>query len=321
MKLIREIFNLPPGFSGCVVTIGNFDGVHLGHQQLVQRLIEKSLELKQPSLVITFEPQPNEFFAPGKTPARLMRLREKLIALQDLGVNYVLGLRFNAALAQLSAEDFIKTILVEHLQASFVLVGDDFRFGAKREGNIELLKQRGPEYHFQAQSMPTFIMEGRRVSSSQVRMALEAGDLTKAQQFMGRRYGISGKVAHGDKRGRIIGFPTANLFLHRKAVPVQGVYVVLVHGLGEIPIEGVANVGNRPTIDGTRSLLEVHLFNFNRDIYGQHIYVEFIHKLRDEIRYPNFDLLRQQILKDAEEAKAYLQTQPPPLKKGGRGGI
>lgn len=306
LKLIRGIFNLPAGFSGCVATIGNFDGVHMGHQQLVKKLIQKSKEFHLPSLLITFEPQPNEFFTRNTTPARLMRLREKVIALQLLNMDYVLCLRFNESWANLSAEDFVKNILVDQLKVAYVLVGDDFHFGKNRGGDIQLLRALGRRYNFQAENRPTYLIDHIRVSSSQVRNALEAGDLKKAELLLGRRYGISGKVAHGDKRGRIIGFPTANLFLHRKAVPVHGVYVVQVSGLDEKPIQGVANVGNRPTVGGdSRSLLEVHLFDFNREIYGQHIYVEFIFKLRDEMRYPNFELLRQQILKDAEEARAY----------------
>lgn len=311
LKLIREIFNLPPDFSGCVLTIGNFDGVHIGHQQLIRKLKQKSAELDLPSLLITFEPQPNEFFASGATPARLTRLREKIIALQAWDIDYVLCLRFNQRLAELSAEEFIKQILVAQLKAAYVLVGDDFRFGKARNGDIQLLSKMAQHYHFQAENMPTYLIEHKRVSSSQVRNALEKGDLKYAEQLLGRHYGISGKVAHGDKRGRILGFPTANLFLHRKAVPVHGVFVVTVTGLGAKKIQGVANVGNRPTAGGdSRSLLEVHLFDFNREIYGEHIYVEFIFKLRDEMRYPNFELLRQQILKDAEDARAYFVKNP-----------
>lgn len=306
LKLIRGLINLPNNFPGCVATIGNFDGVHRGHQALITQLLQKSRDFALPSLLILFEPQPYEFFSHNAAiPARLMRLREKLSALNILGLDYVLCLRFNQALADLPAEDFVKKILVDGVKASYVLVGDDFRFGHKRTGNVDLLKQAGQRWGFAAGSMDTFLLFDQRVSSSRVRKALEVGDLDAAQEFLGRRYGISGYVAHGHKRGRMIGFPTANIFLHRKAVPVSGVYAVLVHGLSEQPLTGVANVGNRPTVDGSRSLLEVHLFDFNRDIYGMHIYTEFVKKLRDEKRYDSFELLRQQILLDAENAKMF----------------
>ena len=306
LKLIRGIYNLPETFPRCVVTIGNFDGVHIGHQQLLKQLRQKGQEMGLPALVITFEPQPNEFFNPQNTPPRLMRLHEKIRALDTLGVDYVLCLRFDPQLARLSAEDFVHTLLIDKLNAAYVLVGDDFHFGYQRSGDLILLKQLGLRLGFKAEQMDTFLFNGARVSSSRVRKALEQGELDTAEQLLNRRYGISGKVAHGDKRGRIMGFPTANVFLHRKAVSLSGIYVVMAHGILSHPIQGVAYVGNRPTIGGGgRSLLEVHLFDFNEEIYGRHMYVEFLHKLRDDQWFESMELMQQQILKDALRAREY----------------
>ncbi len=308
LKLIRGLINMPKNFPGCVATIGNFDGVHLGHQAVIERLLEKSAELHLPSVLITFEPQPNEFFIHDDTaPARLMRLREKLLALQTLGVDYVLCLRFDTALAELTAEQFTQTILVEKLRVAHVLVGDDFRFGQQRTGDITQLKQLGQRWGFTADSIDTYVLNMQRVSSSYVRHALQHGELALAHTLLGRRYGITGRVAQGHQRGRMIGFPTANVFLHRKKVPINGVYAVTVRNLSERPLYGVANVGTRPTVDGTYSLLEVHIFDFDQNIYGAHIYTEFMYKLRDERRFESFELLRQQILQDAEQAKDYFK--------------
>jgi riboflavin kinase/FMN adenylyltransferase len=310
LKLIRGIANLPKNFPGCVATIGNFDGVHLGHQQVVAQLAQLAKAYRLPSVLITFEPQPNEFFAhSGAIPARLMRWREKWTALTALQLDYVLCLRFNQAMADLSAEDFIEKILVQRLNVAHVLVGDDFRFGHQRTGDVALLQEQGQRWGFSASSTPTYQLAGQRVSSSQVRRALQQNDLTLANTLLGRPYGMFGRIVHGQKRGRIIGFPTANIFLHRRAVPICGVYVVkamlLPRTANSQILQGVANIGNRPTVDGTRSLLEVHLFDFNQDIYGQHIYVEFVKKLRDEKRFDSFELLQQQIKQDAEQAKQY----------------
>jgi riboflavin kinase/FMN adenylyltransferase len=310
LKLLRGISNLPKDFPGCVATIGNFDGVHLGHQQVVAQLAQLAQAYRLPSVLITFEPQPNEFFAHGGAiPARLMRWREKWTALTALQLDYVLCLRFNQTMADLSAADFIEKILVQRLKAAHVLVGDDFRFGHQRAGDIALLQEQGQRWGFSASSTPSYQLAGQRVSSSQVRRALQQNDLTLANTLLGRPYGMFGRIVHGQKRGRMIGFPTANIFLHRRAVPISGVYVVkaMLLPITANPqmLQGVANIGNRPTVDGTRSLLEVHLFDFNQDIYGQHIYVEFVHKLREEKRFDSFELLQQQIILDAEQARKY----------------
>ncbi len=308
MQLIRGIYNVKPDQGGCVATIGNFDGLHLGHLALLDNLKKTSAQLGLPSLVITFEPQPNEFFCHGDAPSRLMTFRGKLRRLKQLGIDRVLCLRFDKALATMSAEDFVTEILVGRLNIKYVVIGDDFRFGAKRAGDIDLLTLLGQQHGFTANAMSTFEVEGKRVSSTRVREALNKGELAQAKQLLGQNYGMPGRVAHGDKRGRLIGFPTANIFLHRHAVPIHGVYAVIVHDLEAQPIYGVANVGNRPTVGGTRDLLEIHLFDFNREIYGEHLYAEFHHKLRDEKKFDSFELLKQQLFKDAENAKVFFAS-------------
>lgn len=305
MELIRGLHNLRPRHNGCVATIGNFDGVHLGHQAVLGQLAEKADELSLPSLVITFEPQPQEYFAPEQAKPRLTRLREKLKALPRYGVDRVLCLRFNQALASLPPGEFIQQILIDGLGVRYLVVGDDFRFGNKRAGDFTMLQKAGEQHGFPVVNMHTFNIEGDRVSSTRIREALAKGDLDTAEKLIGRPYRMCGRVAHGDKRGRTIGFPTANIHLHRKATPVEGVFAVEMFGIEGEPVEGVANVGTRPTVDGTRSLLEVHLFDFDQDIYGKYIHVNFVHKLRDEERFDSFEELKKQILQDADDARAF----------------
>lgn len=303
-QLIRGLINIKAADFGCVATIGNFDGVHLGHQALLKKLVKLAAQYQLPSLVILFEPQPNEYFKPDKIPPRLMRLREKILVLQQLNMDRVLCIRFNHNFAEMTAEQFIEQILLKKLGVRHLIIGDDFHFGHKRLGNFELL-QRYTSPEFIVEKIPSYQNHQVRISSTKIRHLLEQGDLNAANQLLGHPFCLSGRVAHGHKRGRIIGFPTANIYLHRKAVPILGVFAVKMYGLGNEPKLGVANVGNRPTVDGTRSLLEVHLFDFNQDIYGRQVTVEFLHKLRDEKKYDSFELLRQQILRDADNARAY----------------
>jgi riboflavin kinase/FMN adenylyltransferase len=305
LQLIRGQHNLRPRHRGCVATIGNFDGVHLGHQSVLGQLADKSAELGLPSMVITFEPYPQEYFQPGNVPPRLTRLREKLRMLARFAVDNVLVLKFDAALAGMPAEVFIETLLVEELDVKYLVVGDDFRFGKGRRGDFAMLQAAGERHGFQVAHMHTFAVDGERVSSTRIRDALLAGDLAAAEKMLGRPYRMCGRIAHGDKRGRSIGFPTANIFLHRKATAVQGVYAVEVFGLHRDPVTGVANVGTRPTVDGTRSLLEVHLFDFDEEIYGRHVNVDFVHHLRAEKRFDSFEALRDQITLDVKDAKTY----------------
>jgi riboflavin kinase/FMN adenylyltransferase len=307
MEIIRGLHNLRPRHHGCVATIGNFDGVHLGHQAVLGQLAEKAEAMCLPLVVVTFEPQPQEFFA-AISPPRLTRFREKVQALRRYAVDRVLCLRFNTRFALQSPQNFIDKLLVEGLGVRYLVIGDDFRFGRDRAGDFALLKQAGEEHGFEVVNMHTFILDGERVSSTRIREALAAGDLNGAEKLLGRPYRMSGRVAHGDKLGRSIGFPTANIHLHRKATPVRGVFVVELYGVAGEPLAGVANVGTRPTAEGTRTLLEVHVFDFQGDLYGAHVHVDFLHKLRDERRFESFEALKAQIIRDVEQARAYFDA-------------
>ncbi len=308
MELIRGLHNMRPSHHGCVATIGNFDGVHLGHQAVIGQLAEKADAVGLPAAVITFEPQPREYFLPQFAPPRLTRFREKIEALRRYAVRRVLCLAFNRKLAEMSAEEFIRRILVDGLGVKYLVVGDDFRFGRDREGTFKHLQAAGEQYGFQVVNMHTFSVEGERVSSTRVRLALEQGQLDEAVRLLGRDFRMSGRVAHGEKLGRKLGFPTANIFLHRKAAPLQGIFVVEVYGLDKEPWPGVASLGTRPTVDGTRTILEVHLFDFDEQIYGRHIQVSFLHKLRDEEKYDSLTALKAQIQKDVDAAQAYFEN-------------
>ncbi len=307
-KAIRGLNNIASAPKSAVVTIGNFDGVHLGHQALLKKTIERARELNTFSLVIIFEPQPFEFFCREKMAPRLTRWREKFSLLADQGVDAVLVIRFNKQFANLTAEEFVQHILKEALKVKHVIVGDDFQFGRGREGNFNFLANAAKEHGFTLENMPSVILSGERVSSTLVRKALADAKHDWVERLLGRPYSMQGRVVYGDKRGRVMGFPTANIYLHRPVTPVQGVYAVRMQGINNKILPGVANVGVRPTIGGTRSLLEVHLFDFDQEIYGRHVKVEFCKKLRDEQRYPNLDLLIEQIFKDANAARNYFKT-------------
>ena len=305
MELVRGLHNLRPEHRGCAATIGSFDGIHLGHQAVLTQLAAHGRERRLPVTLITFEPQPREYFMPQEAPPRLTRFREKLEVLQHCGIDRVVCLRFNAYLASLTADEFIQRIMLDGLAVKYLVVGDDFRFGKGRIGDYALLEQAGRTHGFPVETMPTFNIGNHRVSSTRIRVALNKGDFNSAEALLGRPYWMSGRVAHGDKRGRTIGFPTANIFMHRNAVPVDGVFAVEMCGIDDRPIAGVANVGTRPTVDGSRALLEVHLFDFDRDIYGRHVQVSFLKKLRPERKFESFELLKRQIELDAEQARAF----------------
>ncbi len=305
MQFIRGIHNLPKAYRGCVATIGNFDGIHLGHQAVIGQLAEEAADLCLPSLLISFEPQPMEYFQPAKAPARLTRLREKLQALRRFSVDQVLCLSFNRALAEMPAEAFIKDILIDALKIKYLVVGDDFRFGQDRKGDFAMLQQAGVQFGFQVVNMHTFSIDGKRVSSTRIRKALEQAELGEAERLLGRAYRMSGRVAHGEKLGRELGFPTANIELHRKATPLQGIFVVEVFGLEGEPLSGVASLGTRPAVGGTKAILEVYLLDFDQDIYGRHLQVSFLHKLRDEENFDSLEALTEQIQKDVDDAQAY----------------
>ena len=293
-----------------MATIGNFDGVHLGHRAVFEALGKRALEYGLPSLVITFEPQPLEYFRPEQCPPRLTRAREKLHLVRDAGMDRVLLLRFDQDLALMPAEDFIRKILVEALGVRHLYVGDDFRFGQGRAGDFDLLRTEGASQGFAVESLSTISDACGRISSTRIREALLDGDLETARCCLGRDFSVSGRVVHGHKRGRTIGFPTMNVGLARRSSPVRGVFAVQVDGLGDTPVNGVANVGNRPTLQGDdRFLLEVHLFDFDRDVYGEAVTVRFVRRIRDEKKFESFDALREQIQLDAGMARAlFLQA-------------
>lgn len=306
MELIRGIYNIRPRHHGCVLTIGNFDGVHLGHQAVLKQLIVKAHEMSLPATVMCFEPQPLEMFAPSRVPARLTRFRDKYLQLKNVGVERLLCVNFNAHFANLTAEEFVRRLLVEQLGVKFLVVGDDFRFGKDRVGNFDMLVAAGKQYGFEVVSTQSFCVSKQRVSSTAIRQALASDNLVDAETMLGRPYSINGRVSHGRKLGRTIGFPTANVPLKRRVSPVSGVYAVEVYGVGEKPIPGVANIGHRPTVKGVRQQLEVHLFDFHSDLYGRQIEVVLRHKLRDEQKFESFDALKAQIEHDAQSARLWL---------------
>ncbi|MEY4961035.1 MAG: hypothetical protein RL610_1214 [Pseudomonadota bacterium] len=295
------------------LVIGNFDGVHLGHQAMLSRLKGASKRLNLASCVMTFEPHPREFFAPDQAPTRLTSLREKLELLAEYGVDQVQICRFNYDFAKISAKEFVAHILQQGLAAQWVLVGDDFRFGARRAGDLAMLRSLSSSYGFEVAEMSAYSVDGLRVSSTAVRKALSSDDLGLARRLLGRPYSISGKVVNGDKLGKRIGFPTANMQLRHNRPPLSGIFAVEVRGaLDTSPqqvIRGVASLGVRPTVheDG-KPVLEVHLFDFNQEIYGRHLRMDFLHKLRDEEKYSDLDALIRQIRLDVENAKKYFQT-------------
>ncbi|WP_313653032.1 bifunctional riboflavin kinase/FAD synthetase [Pantoea sp.] len=305
MKFIRGIHNLNEQHRGCVLTIGNFDGVHRGHQALISRLCEEGRRLNLPVVVMVFEPQPLELFAGDRAPARLTRLRDKLRYMAEAGVDNVLCVRFDRRFAALSAQRFISDLLVEKLNVKYLAVGDDFRFGAGRQGDFPLLQKAGAEYGFEVVSTETFCDGGKRISSTAVRQALAADDLVLAQSLLGHPFTISGRVVHGDALGRTLGFPTANLPLRRSVSPVKGVYAVEVRGLTPEPLPGVANIGTRPTVKGLRQQLEVHLLDINMDLYGRHIDVVLKQKIRNEQRFASLEALKEQIADDVVTARRY----------------
>nr|BAL56689.1 riboflavin biosynthesis protein RibF [uncultured Gammaproteobacteria bacterium] len=306
MRLIVGLHRSPP--PGTVVTVGNFDGVHLGHRHLIHTLAREGERLGWPVTVVLFEPQPLEYFLKERAPARLTCLREKLAQFKGLPVDQVVVLRFNWKLAALPAWDFIERVLAKGLKVKYLVVGEDFRFGRNREGDFALLKAAGVRYRFEVSAAPTFALDGMRVSSTRIREALAQGDLKLAQALLGRPYSMCGRVIAGRKRGREFGFPTANLNLQRLRSPVCGVFAVTVQGVADRPWPGVANVGVRPTVErGSRVLLEVHLFDFTGELYGRYLEVFFHHKLRDELKFPTVAALRAQIQKDAAVARKLLQ--------------
>lgn len=314
MRLIAGLNRIPPFPSGTTATIGNFDGVHLGHQAVLNGLVERATNAGMPAVVVLFEPQPREFFDRAEAPARLTRLREKLTCLRQLALEYVVLLRFDRQLATCPAQKFVEELLVRRLNLKHLLIGDDFRFGAERRGDFEFLQEAGAKFGFTVEDTATIQLTGERISSTGIRDALEVGDLATAEAMLGRVYSLCGRVTAGDGRGHELGFPTANIRLNRASVPLRGVFAVTmrVASDSERLLTGVANVGFRPTFgDKPAPILEVHLFDFDRDLYGKRVEVFFHRKLREEQRFPSAAALTQQIAADIAAARSALSLFSP----------
>jgi len=306
---LRGLHNIQPEHAGNVVTIGAFDGVHLGHQAILKQVVEKASEYGVPALVMIFEPQPHELFSGEKAPARLMRLGEKVDALFAQGIQRVFCLPFNRELSQLSANDFIRYILVEALGTRHLVVGDDFRFGSQRLGDYALLCEAGLKYGFEVTDTVTYLKENERVSSTKIRRVLEQADFTQVTELLGKPYSISGRVVKGQQLGRQLGVPTANVHLHRYRSPLSGVFAVLTTLPNGEVLPGVANVGVRPTVAGDNEpILEVHLFDRDDDLYGKKIAVEFKHKIREEQRFSSLEQLKEHIQRDITRARTLLMV-------------
>lgn len=304
MELIRGIHNIKLAHFGCALTIGKFDGVHKGHKAVLSQLVAKARALGLPSAVMVFEPQPEEVFAAHRAPARLSRLRDKYEALKSLGIDRLICVNFSTDFASQSPRDFVQGLLLNKLGVKFLVVGDDFKFGYQRQGDFTYLNTVAKDSGFEVVSTQSFRIDNHRISSTALREALHQGDFKKATAMIGRPYAISGKVVHGEKNGRTIGFPTANLLLKRHKSPLHGVFAVRVK-VCEQYYGGVANLGFRPTLNGQCLQLETHLFDFAGDLYGTRLKVEFIEKIRDEAKFQNFASLKQQIELDAKHAKQY----------------
>ena len=304
MQLIRGLSHLEPFKNGCVLSIGNFDGLHLGHRAVIRKLVERGKVLGLPVVIMFFEPQPLEYFLGDNAPSRLMRLREKVIEMAKLPVDNLLIVRFNQNFANRDAEQFIEHILINTLNVKHLVIGDDFHFGKARRGNFAMLKEKGRLNGFTVEDTGSFQLGGLRISSTLIRDALVAGDLKRAEKLLGHCYSVCGRIAHGDKLGRTIGYPTANIRMHRKNTPVNGVFAVTMTGIDGLEFEGVANVGTRPTLDGgSKVTLETYLFDFNKEIYGRYVEVHFHQKIRDESRFHSLEELKAQIVKDVAETK------------------
>ena len=308
MRLVRHLSDLPHDqlSDGSVVTIGSYDGLHPGHRKLLERVIAEASDRGVPSIVMSFEPTPKEFFSAAAPPARLMRFREKFDALAEYGVEIFYCPRFSGAMRSISADAFIRRVLVHGLNARHIVIGDDFRFARKREGTMQGLVRAGAALEYTVEQVASVMVEGIRVSSTAIRDALAAGEVARATTLLGRPYRMSGRIIEGRRVGRSLGYATANVDLRRRQSAVMGIYAVRVHGLPEGPVDGVASVGTRPTFDLTKPLLEVHLFDFDREIYGAYIHVDFIEHLRDEEKFASVDGLVAQMKIDEENARSAL---------------
>lgn len=308
MKLLRGASSNPHFTAGTVATIGNFDGVHLGHQALLHQLKAEALQRGLPAVVVLFEPQPSEFFRRHEAPSRLSSLREKLSILKQCKIDYVYCLQFNQTLAAMNPGDFIEKYFFSLLNVHYLLIGEDFRFGRQRQGDVKLLTTIGADRHCLVQTFSDFNLNGLRVSSTKIRELLAQGQLAAASTLLGRPFSLCGRVSIGDGRGRQWGIPTANLKMHRLSLPLKGVYCVQVLRKNGQIHKGVANLGSRPTVDGSKNVLEVHLFDFDESLYGDILQVFFLHKLRDEIKFSSVNELISQIHTDVAMAKSTFDT-------------
>ncbi len=307
MKLIRGLHNLTQPLSGCVATIGKFDGFHLGHQHVINQL-KAVAEIKNlPSVVILFEPQPVEYFSPDKAPLRLARFRDKIIHLSEIGIDILVCLNFNSKLANLTADQFVEQILIKRLNIKHLVIGDDFRFGKDRRGDFLFLQKAGHKAGFEVENSHTLIIDDERVSSTRIRQCLADNDMLQARQLLGRPYTLCGRIAHGKKLGRQLGFPTINLKIGNRPIAVNGIFAVLVKGIDNRTLRGVASIGTRPTVNGVGNLLEVHILNFSKEIYGHYVDIEILHKIRNEKKFDSLDILIQNIKQDIEEAHTYFE--------------
>ena len=309
MQLVRGLHNVRPDERGCVATIGNFDGVHVGHQQILQRLVARAGALGLPSCVIIFEPQPQEYFNLAQAPVRLTRLRDKLELFAQHQVDLVLCVAFNRKLQQLTAQEFVGQVLVQGLNIKHLQVGDDFRFGCDRSGDFTFLQQAGAQYGFSVEPTATVTLHGQRISSTAIRSALAAGDLPLAEKMLARPFNICGRVMHGQQLGRKLNAPTANVQLKRYLAPMQGVFVVEALLVDGRRLPAVANIGTRPTVEQSgRAYLEVHMLDFDECIYGQRLNVVFLHKLRDEEKFADLEQLQAAIAVDVAQAREYFSA-------------
>jgi riboflavin kinase/FMN adenylyltransferase len=307
MKLIRGLYNLRQPIPASAVTIGNFDGVHRGHQLVISQLKQVAATTSLPTVVIIFEPQPIEYFAPDKAPKRLARFREKIAYLKAQRIDYLLCLHFDHKLAAQSAEDFVQQILINSLNTKHLVIGDDFHFGKNRQGNFQFLKDNAERYGFMVDETETLMMDGERVSSTRIRESIQQGDFEKAAELLGRPYSLSGRIAHGQKLGRELGYPTINIKMGDKTLIVKGIFAVNVKGLDNRVLEGVASIGTRPTVNGVDTILEVYILDFDRDVYGYSVEVNFLHKIRNEEKFDSLDELAAHIAQDTEKAKAFFK--------------
>ena len=304
MQLIRDLTTHISQANGAVITLGCFDGVHLGHQRLMQRVVTKAKAQQRNAWVITFEPYPVEVLSQQGVPYRLTRWREKYEIIQQVGITHMLCLRFNTILAEMSAEDFLKNILVKQCHLKHVIVGDDCRFGKNRQGDISMLKQFSQQLGYELEVISSLNTSVGRISSSRVRKALATGCLDQVEALLGRPYQLMGRVVHGEKLGRELGYPTANIPLRRSYQGISGIYIVSVQ-LDQHVYRGVANIGIRPTVGGTVPLLEVHLFDFHGELYGRLLRVQLLKKIRDEVKFDSVTIMQQQMQQDVKEAMAY----------------